>query len=127
MKQPVLGIIATLLVCGVSLGLISLFDFPTFAGWVSYFLLCVIPMQIVMLALWRVEHPRFAGSRKQPIKGILMTLCAMVWGAVVAAVYFATIGGSVGPPTPMLVMCTIVTVPITFWLCIVWGGWPSNV
>jgi hypothetical protein len=126
MKQPLLGITATLLVCVVSLGLISLFDFPTFAGWVSYFLLCVIPMQIVMLALWRVEHPRFAGMQKQPLKGILMTLCAMVWGAAVAGVYFVTIGGSVGPPTPMLVMSTIVTVPITFWLCIVWGGWPSN-
>ena len=126
MKQPLLGIVSTAVVCVISLGLISLFDFPAFSGWVSYFLLCVIPMQIVMLALWRTQHPHFAAAHKQPAKGIFLTLIAMVWGGAVAAVYFVTIGGSVGPPTPMLNMCTIVTVPIAFWLCIVWGGWPSN-
>ncbi len=126
LKQPLLGIIATLLVCAVSLGLISLFDFPTFAGWVSFFLLCVIPMQIVMLALWRTQHPRFAADHTQPLKGILMTFAAMVWGAVVCAVYFVTVGGGVNPPAPMLVEFAIVSVPITFWICIVWGGWPAN-
>ena len=126
MKQPFLGIIATLLVCAVSLGFVSLFDFPMFAGWVSYFLLCIIPMQIVMLALWRTGQPRFAAEQKQPIKGILTVLCAMVWGAAVAAVYFVTVGGNVSPPAPMLIMFCIVSVPVTFFLCIVWGGWPSN-
>src|SRR5262249_49416663 len=28
------------------------------------------------------------------------------------------------PPTPMLVMCAIVSVVITFWAAIMWGGWP---
>ena len=126
MKQPVVGILATALVCAISLALISLFDFPTFAGWVSFYLLCVIPMQIVMLALWRTERPGFAAAQKQPLKGILTTLTAMVWGAVVSAIYFITVGGSVNPPAPMLVEFAIVSVPITFWLCIVWGGWPAN-
>src|SRR5439155_17684833 len=107
MKQPVPGIIATLLVCAISLGLISLFDFPMFAGWVSYFLLCIIPMQVVMLALWRTAQPRFAAAQKQPIKGILTVLCAAVWGAAVTAVYFMTVGGNVNPPAPMLIMFCI--------------------
>jgi len=126
MKQPVLGIIATLLVCAVSLALISLFSFPMFAGWVSYFLLCIIPMQIVMLALWRTGQPRFAAAQKQPMKGILITLCAFIWGAAVAVVYFMTVGGNINPPAPMLIMFCIVSVPVTFFLCIVWGGWPAN-
>jgi hypothetical protein len=125
-KQPVLGIIATLLVCAVSLGLISLFDFPMFAGWMSYFLLCIIPMQIVMLALWRTAQPRFAAAQKQPMKGLLSTACAAVWGAAVAVIFFLTVGGSVSPPAPMLIMFCIVSVPVTFFLCIVWGGWPTN-
>src|SRR5262249_5068777 len=116
MKQPVLGILATLLVCVVSLGLISLFDFPMFAGWVSYVLLCIIPMQIVMLALWRTAQPRFAAAQKQPMKGILITLSAAVWGAAMAAVYFMTVGGNVSPPAPMLIMFCIVSVPVTFFL-----------
>src|SRR4029078_5523526 len=107
-KQPLLGIMGTLLVCAVSLGLISLFDFPMFAGWVSYFLLCIIPMQIVMLALWRTGQPRFAAEQKQPIKGILTVLSSMVWGAAVATVFFMTVGGNVAPPTPMLIMFCIV-------------------
>lgn len=126
LKQPILGIVSTILVCAISLGLISLFDFPTFSGWVAFYLLCVIPMQIVMLALWRTQHPHFAAAQKQPVKGVLLTLAAMVWGAAVAAVYFVTVGGSVNPPAPMLVMFSIVSVPITFWLCIVWGGGPST-
>jgi hypothetical protein len=126
LKQPVVGILSTAIVCVISLALISLFDFPTFSGWVSYFLLCVIPMQIVMLALWRTQRPHFAAAHPQPAKGLSLTLAAMVWGAVVAGIYFVTVGGSVNPPAPMLIMFTIVSVPTTFWLCIVWGGWPSN-
>jgi hypothetical protein len=126
LKQPAVGIISTALVCAVSLGFISLFDFAAFSGWVSYVLLCVIPMQIVIGVLWRVQHPRFATAHKQPLKGILSTLVAMVWGASVAGVYFVTVGGSVNPPVPMLIMFSIVSVPITFWICIVWGGWPAN-
>src|SRR5687768_12666825 len=103
-----------------------MFDFPTFAGWVSFFLLCVIPMQIVMLALWKTQHPRFAAAQPQPLKGIMTTLTAMAWGAMVAAVYFVTVGRGISPPAPMLVEYAIVSVPITFWICIVWGGWPSN-
>src|SRR5437773_9848204 len=118
MKQPVLGIIATLLVCAISLGLISRFDFPMFAGWVSYFLLCIIPMQIVMLALWRTAQPGFAAAQKQPMKGILTTLCAALWGAAVAAVYFMTVGGKVNPPASMLIMFCIVSLSVTFFLCI---------
>ena len=127
LKQPALGMVSTAMVCAVSLGLISLFDFPTFSGWVSYFILCAIPMQIAILALWRTQHPRFLAEHEQPAKGVLLTGFAMVWGAVLAAVYFATVGGSVNPPAPMLMMFAIVSVPTTFWLCIVWGGWPSNV
>ena len=52
LKQPAIGIAATAIVIAISLGFISLFDFPTFSGWVAYFLLCVIPIQIVMVVTW---------------------------------------------------------------------------
>ncbi len=48
LKQPVLGILATALIIAISLGFISLFDFPKFSGWIATFLLCIIPMEIVM-------------------------------------------------------------------------------
>jgi hypothetical protein len=124
LKQPVLGIAATVIVMAVSLGLVSLFEFPTFAGWVSYVLLCLIPMQIVVAVVWAGKHPRFATSKPQPLQGLLLVLVTLAVGAIAGAVYFVTAGGGISPPTPMLAHCTIVSVVVTFWAAIMFGGWP---
>ena len=123
LKQPGIGTAATAIIIVIALGFVSLFDFPTFAGWVAYYLLCVIPIQIVMAVTWGA-NPGFAAKASQPAKGVLLTLFALVVGAIVAPVRFLVVGGSISPPTPMLAMCTIVSVPITFWAAIMWGGWP---
>jgi hypothetical protein len=123
-KQPTLGIVASVLVIVVSLGFIALFTFPMFATWVAFLTICFIPMQIVTSVTWGCKHPGFVASRSQPTKGILLTLLALVIGAIVAAVHFSTVGGGVRPPAPMLGMCIIASVIVTFWLAIVWGGWP---
>jgi hypothetical protein len=123
LKQPLLGIVATALVSIVALAFISLFELPVFTGWVAYFLLCVIPMQIIAVVLWG-SNPGFVAKQHQPTKGLTLTLSTLVVGVIVALVSFATIGGSVSPPTPMLAMCSIVSVVITFWAAIMWGGWP---
>ncbi len=126
MKQPLLGIAATVLVVAVSLGFISLFAFPIFANWVAFLTICFIPIQIVTSVTWSCEHPGFAAARSQPAKGILLTLLALVVGAIVAAVHFMTVGGGINPPPPMLAMCIIASVVIMFWLAIMWGGWPFD-
>jgi hypothetical protein len=123
-KQPALGITASFLVIAVSLGFIALFTFPTFANWVAFLTICFIPMQIVISVTRGGKHPAFAAARPQPAKGILLTVLALAVGAVVAVVHFFTVGGGVNPPPPMLAMCIIATVIITFWLAIIWGGWP---
>jgi hypothetical protein len=124
MKQPALGIVSSLFVMAVSLGFIALFAFPTFATWVAFLIICFIPMQIVISVTWQCNHPRFAAMRSQPAKGVVLTLLALGVGAVVAAVHFTTVGGSVNPPPPMLAMCMIASVIFAFWLAIMWGGWP---
>jgi hypothetical protein len=124
LKQPAVGIIATALVIAIALAFVSLWDFPTFSGWVAYYLLCVIPMQIVMVVTWGAKQPAGAAGARPPLNGVLLTLFALAVGAIVAFVYFVTVGGSIDPPTPMLAQCTIVSVVITFWGAIMWGGWP---
>ena len=126
MKQPLLGIVASLLVMIFSLGFIALFAFPTFGTWVAFLTICFIPMQIVTSVIWGCKHPGFAAARHQPLRGVLLTLLALAVGAIVAAVHFSTVGGGINPPTPMLAMCIITSVVITFWLAIMWGGWPFN-
>jgi len=123
LKQPVVGIAGTVLMMAVALGFISLFSFPAFTGWVAYFLLCVIPMQIVAAVTWGA-NPAFVATQGQPAKGMILTLTTLVVGAGVCAIAYVAIGGSISPPTPMLAMCSIVSVVITFWLAIMWGGWP---
>jgi hypothetical protein len=123
LKQPLLGVVSTGLIVAIALGLVSRFSFSTFTGWVSYFLLCVIPIQIVAAVTWGSE-PAFVANRPQPAQGLVLTLTTLVVGAIVAAVCFVTIGGGISPPTPMLAMFCIVSVAVMFWMAIMWGGWP---
>ncbi|MBV9504342.1 MAG: hypothetical protein JO323_04975, partial [Acidobacteriia bacterium] len=52
MKQPALGLVASVMVMAVSLGFVSLFSGPTFMNWVSFLTICFIPMQIVIGITW---------------------------------------------------------------------------
>ena len=124
MKQPGLGIAATVLVMAIALGFTSLFSFPTFAGWVAYFLLCVIPIQIVMIVTWNTGQPAFAGNASQPVKGILLTLVCAVIGLIAAGAVIYLVGARITPPPPIVAHWVIVAVPVMFWAAIMWGGWP---
>ena len=125
MKQPFTGIVATVLIMAVSLGLISLFSFETFSGWLSFGLMCLIPAQIAVAVLWQGKHPVLAAKRRQPVKGILLILVTVLVGAIVVPVLHRTVGGGLSPG-PMLVHCTVVSVVVMFWFAIIWGGWPFN-
>ena len=108
----------------ISLGFISLFDFAKFSGWIATFLLCIIPMEIVMGVTWGMKQPRFAAERSQPVRGILFSLVALITGVVVVLAHWTGVGGGVSPPTPMLTQCMIASVVIMFWMAIMRGGWP---
>jgi hypothetical protein len=125
MKQPLRGIVATVLIMTISLALISLFSFETFSGWLSFGLMCLIPAQIAVAVLWQGKHPAWAANKRQPLKGMLLILITAVIGAIVVAVLHRTVGGGLGP-SPMLVQFTVVSVVVMFWLAIMWGGWPFN-
>lgn len=124
MRQPALGIVATVLAMALALAFISFFDFPVFAGWVSYLLLCLIPMQIVIGVTWGTNQPALAARQSQPAKGALLVLTTLIVGAVVASLNLRIAGGNVTPPSPMLMHVAIVSVVFTFWAAIIFGGWP---
>jgi hypothetical protein len=124
LKQPIAGVVSAAVVMIISLAFISLFDYETFSTWVSYLLLCLIPVQMVIAVLWRTEHPAFAARAAQPMRGIWFTLMALAATAVIAALLFWTVGGGIAPPLPQLVQFAIVVVVVMFWANIAWGGWP---
>lgn len=125
MKQPALGLVATALIIAVSLGFISLFSFADFMGWVSYALICLIPMELVVGVAWGA-NPAFAAKLAQPGKGLLLMLVCVAGAAVIGPVYWQVFAG-LPEVSPMLMMCSIVSVVVMFWFAIMFGGWPFNV
>jgi hypothetical protein len=125
MKQPALGLVASALVIAISLGLIALFPTAKFLGSITYVLACIIPMEIVIGITWGCKQPGFAAKLGQPAKGLVLALLTPVVGVVVAGAHFVLFG-SVRPLPPMIIMCLIASVIITFWASIMWGGWPFN-
>src|SRR5262249_22996919 len=61
---------------------------------------------------------------KRPVRGLVLSLIALATGAVVASIHFIVAGGRISPPTPMLMHVMIVSVVVTFWASIMFGGWP---
>ncbi len=125
MTQPALGLLSSTLVMVLALGFISLFDFGTFAGWVSFVMLGLIPMQVAAVVLWGA-NPGFASGLKQPVKGVVLVLVTVVATAVLSPIVFMTVGEGVSPPGPIPSHFAVIVVPTTFWLTIMMGGWPFN-
>jgi hypothetical protein len=121
--QPVLGIVASVVAMALSLGFISLFDFPSFAGNVTFFTLCLIPMQVMAVVLWGANPP-FLAKMGQPAKGLTLLLLTVLVAAAVSPIALNVAGEGISPPGPIPAHFVIIAVPTTFYLCIIFGGWP---
>ena len=125
MTQPALGLLSSAIVMAIALGFISLFDFPTFAGWIAFVMLGLIPMQVVAVVLWG-GNPAFASRLRQPGKGIVLVLVTIVATLVITPLVHLLVGEGAAPPGPIPSHYAVIVVPTTFWLTIVMGGWPFN-
>ena len=123
MAQPALGFVASAIVMAIALGFISLFDFPTFAGGVAFFNLCLIPFQVVAVVIWGANPP-FVAKLSQPAKGFVLLLVTLVVAAVISPLALMAVGEGINPPGPIPSHFAILVVPTTFYLSIIWGGWP---
>ncbi len=126
LKQPMLGLVSTIIVMFLSFGFIMWFTLDTFLGWVGYLVMTCIPVSIVMALVWGGNYPAPAAKLEQPLKGIYLVLFMIVIGAFVAPWTQKTIGGYVEPPTPFVVHFTIISVITTVWLTIPWQCWPMS-
>jgi hypothetical protein len=122
MKQPALGLVASALVIAVSLAYLSLFDFGTFVGWVAFAMLCLIPAQVVTVVL--APHPPYARRLNQPARGVVLLLVNAVAAAVITYVAWQVVGEGVAPPGPIPSHYVVIVVVTTFFLAIMFGGWP---
>ena len=125
MKQPWLGLVASAITIVVALAFISLFDFPTFAGPVAFYMLCTIPFQVMVVVVWGGSPPSLA-KWSQPLKGLASLVITLVIGAGISRLALLAVGEGVSPPGPIPSHFAVIVVPTTFWLAIMWGGWPFN-
>ena len=98
MRQPVLGIVATVVCIVVSLAIVALFDPATFSTWVTLIVEAMIPGQIVLSLVWKSKYPGFAERLAQPVKGLVLAALMAVAGLVVAPIALLFVGGWVTPP-----------------------------
>jgi hypothetical protein len=125
MTQPLLGAVATALVIVVSLGFLALFDFPAFVGWVSFYMLAVVPLQIVVVVVWGANPP-FVARLAQPAKGIVLLLSTALGAAIIAPIVLWLTGEGISPPGPIPSQYAVIVVPTTFFMAIAFGGWPFS-
>jgi hypothetical protein len=123
MTQPLLGIMASALAILVSLVFVGFFDFPTFVGWASFYMLAMVPIQVVVVVIWGANAP-FAERFQQPAKGSVLLLVSAFVAAVMTALVWQFVGEGVSPPGPIPSQFAVVVVPTTFFLAIAFGGWP---
>jgi hypothetical protein len=124
-KQPSLGLVASAIAIVLALAFISRFSFPVFAGPVSFHLLCAIPFQVMAVVIWGA-NPFFLSKRSQPAKGVALLLVNVVALAIITPLALWAVGEGINPPGPIPSHFAIIVVPTTFWLAIMWGGWPFN-
>ena len=125
MTQPILGIAASAFVLAVSLAFLAAFDFPTFVGWVSFYMLGIVPLQIVVVVVWGANPP-FAARLRQPVKGLTLLLATALGAAAIAPVVLQLVGEGISPPGPIPSQYAVVVVPTTFFMAIALGGWPFS-
>jgi hypothetical protein len=122
-RQPALGLVAGLGVITVSLAVISLFSWTAFSGWVAYALMSATPTVIIAGSVWPPSTPALA-QLPQPARGLAMLAIAAMIGAASAGLGLLLVGHSVSPPIPALSQFAVDSIPVAFWLCLIWECWP---
>jgi len=92
---------------------------------VAFHLLCAIPFQVMAVVIWGA-NPSFVAKLSQPGKGAVLLAINLVVMAIIAPLALMVVGQGISPPGPVPSHFVIIVVPTTFFLAIVWGGWPFN-
>lgn len=125
LKQPWLGIAATAVALAVGLLATVGWSFDTLTGVLADVMMCTIPFTVVVASFWHGREPRPLAALPQPWRGLSLLGLAAVVSGVVYLIESATIGGGRGA-TPFLAFGIILSVVVTFWLVVVFGGWPFS-
>jgi hypothetical protein len=124
-KQPFLGLAASAIGIVLALSFVAMLPVPSFLGPVAFYLLCTIPFQVMVVVVW-AANPSFVATLPQPARGLVLLIVTLIAGAIIAPIALGAVGEGTSPPGPIPSHFAVIVVPMTFWLAIMWGGWPFN-
>ncbi|MFA7279460.1 MAG: hypothetical protein WC100_05150 [Sterolibacterium sp.] len=124
--QPLLGSIGLVVTVGFALLVCVAFDARTFATWVAFLIMSIVPAQTIMDLVWKNSYPPALMRLPQPFKGIVILASLAVVGCVIVPLTLKLVGGSVTPPIPFLNIYMILSILATFWLVAVFQCWPFS-
>lgn len=119
----ILGVIATALIVLFTMAYSSLFDVATYTGWVAFIWMTAVPPQIIFGLHMHFANPKALANLLQPQKGLAYTALTFVL-MLVGGAYLYFVPGGMTEPGPFLIMATIITVVVIFWLVGAWQCWP---
>lgn len=98
-RARTVGLTSTVAIVVVSLIIAAVLDPATFAGPVAAFVLCYLPVQIVLAGIW-AHHPDWLASQSRAVRGAVLLAAGLAVGAVAELVFVATVGAGRGPSRP---------------------------
>jgi hypothetical protein len=123
-KQPILGILSTILIVAFSLIISTSFELSTFGSWITLIIMVMVPVQIIMTLFMGNSVCEFIDVLSQPKKALINSVIMINFGVIVFVIIQLLFEGLGSKPTPFSIMYCINTVIITFWLVVVFAGWP---
>lgn len=124
LQQPLLGILGTVIVVTLALTICSRFPPAMLLSWVAVFIMCSIPAQLVLIAVWQGRYPGFMAELGQPAKGLAILAMMGIAAAVIMPGVLLVSGGSLATPSPFVSMFTVLSVCVSFWIMPLFQCWP---
>ncbi len=125
-RQPLLGIIATVVAVGGSMLFVIMVDPLMMGTWLTLIVTALVPLQFLVAVTWRQQWPAPIAGLPQPARGLAFTVLFALFGALVSWLVVILIGGGITPPNPVPITFVIYAVQIAIWVIIGFGGWPAS-
>ena len=121
-----IGIVSLILIIIAAFAFSARFTPDVFITWVSLIWMSAVPAQIISALFLNFEHPRIFATLAQPFKGLVFFVGTAFVALLITAVIITFAGTNLMLPPPMLIMYAILSIAVTFWWLIIWGGWPFS-
>ena len=95
-------------------------------GRVGFLFMAATPPQIVLAMIWRCGFPRSIATLRQPAKGLALLGLNLLFTIPAAALLIAFSGNGMGPPTPFLIVLTMLPIIVMLWVVPALHCWPVS-